>query len=166
VVADEGEPAAWQADPVLTHAVDVLGQRPLTPQQAIHKLEPGLCKALLDRLCSRGQIQRRTDRLLGFIPLMVWPTLDRDTKNVLRQPLQRALQDAQPPGHHALALISLLHVVHALPLQCPGWRPCVVNERAVEIREQHTDRAWPADSVRQAICDSYTSTYTGGYLIP
>ncbi|MET8878174.1 GPP34 family phosphoprotein [Nocardia sp. NPDC004604] len=165
-VLDESEHARWQADPLLVHAVELLRQRPLTPKQAIHKLEPGLRTTLLDRLCSRRQILRRSDRLLGFIPITVWPTIDRDTKNALRQPLQRSLLDAQRPGHRTLALISLLHVVHALPEQCPGWRRSVINERAMKISEQYTGSTWPADSVRQAICDSYASTYTGGYLIP
>ncbi|WP_051182823.1 GOLPH3/VPS74 family protein [Nocardia vinacea] len=166
LVLDERESGTWQADPVLVRAVELLRQRPLTPKQAIHKLEPGLRKTLLDRLCSRRQILRQSDRLLGFIPITVWPTIDRDTKNALRQPLQHALLDAQRPRHRTLALISLLHVVHALPQQCPGWRASVINKHAEEIREQYTGSAWPADSVRQAICDSYASTFTGRYRIP
>lgn len=72
------------------------------------------------------------------------PTIDRATKTALRQPLRRVLRDAQRPDHRTLASISLLHVVGALPAQCPGWRHRVIGERVEEVRQQYTDGAGPA----------------------
>ena len=166
VVPEDDKPGSRRADPVLAHSVELLRQRPLTPEQAIHKLGPGLHNTLLDRLCTRRRVFRQSSRLLGFIPTSTWPTVDRDAKNGLRQPLRRVLLDAHRPDRRTLALISLLHVVDALPEQCPGWRRRVIDERAMQIRERYTDSTWTTEAVRQAICDSYVGTYTGCYLIP
>ncbi|MFI7664477.1 GPP34 family phosphoprotein [Nocardia sp. NPDC049526] len=166
VVPEADKPGSPRADPVLAHSVELLRQRPFTPEQAIHKLGPGLHNTLLDRLCSRRRVFRQSSRLLGLIPIITWPTIDRDAKNALRQPLRRVLLDAHQPDRRTLALISLLHLVHALPEQCPGWRRRVIDERAMKIREQYTDSTWTVEAVQQAICDRYADTYTGCYLIP
>jgi hypothetical protein len=160
------EPVPPRADPLLAHAVELLRHRNLTPKQAIHKLEPGLRNTLSDRLCSHRRVTRQSSRLLGFIPTTVWPTIDRNAKNMLRQPLRRVLLDAHQPDHHTLTLITLLHIIDALPAQCSGWQRRVIDERAVRIREQYTESTWTTEPVRQAICDSNARTYTGGYLIP
>ncbi|MGY4103876.1 GOLPH3/VPS74 family protein [Nocardia sp. R16R-3T] len=159
----EHDPDPSAADPIITHAAKSL-RRPHTPKQAIQKLAPRLHRTILDRLCETGRVHRQSARILGFIPITVWPTIDHTTKTRLRQPLQRVVLDAQHPDHHTLALISLLHVVGALPAQCSGWRHRIIDERAEEIRQQHADSESTSESVRQAICDSYASTYTGGGL--
>ncbi|WP_442943350.1 GPP34 family phosphoprotein [Nocardia sp. NBC_00565] len=51
----------------------------------------------MDLLCASGLVHRQSTLLLGLFSITVWPTIDRNAKDALRQPLRQVLLDRHRP---------------------------------------------------------------------
>lgn len=125
-------------------------QRTVSPRRLREKT---LCA-----LHATHRVRPRRTRLGGVISRTTWPTTDLLGKQDLRCSLRRALFDAQPSDHATRALITILHGVDALAIQCPRWSHRETNYWARRFVAQHADCTHLAESLahieREALADS------------
>ncbi|MGK2882109.1 MAG: GOLPH3/VPS74 family protein [Mycobacterium sp.] len=122
-------------DPVLYPALQLLSERPLTPEAALTRLRRHTEPALLAHLEHTGQVRRIRLRTKRINRPYAWPLTDRVKVTEVRAAMMAALFDRQCPQANTAAVITLLHAVDGLgsllSLNDRGWR--WVHTRASEI---------------------------------
>lgn len=122
-------------DALLSSALGVISDRPLTPKAAMSRLRRDTQPALLNQLESTGQVRRIRLRTKRISRPSAWPLTDRTRVNTVRSEMLAALFDRHCPKPNTAAVISLLHAVDGLgsllSLNDRGWR--WVHTRASEI---------------------------------
>ncbi len=113
-------------------------------------------------LHSTHRVRRISIRLGGVIPYAAWPTVDLSGKRAVRDRLERALFDAQPPDDATRAQIAILHTVDALGAQCPQWSHRETAYWARQFITQHDDCAQLAESLRRLDREALADTLSFG----
>lgn len=142
--------AAPLADPLLDEALATVAARPRSSQDLVARLGKGVRARLLERLESRGVIERRSDTVLGLFPRTRWPATDSRPEQAVRDRLHEVLVVGVTPDERSGALVALLLAVDKAHSVLPGLDSR--ERRAVKTRAQTVaEGAWAADAVRSAV---------------
>ena len=136
-------------EPLLDEALSRVAEKPRTAQDLVTRLGKGTKDVLLERLASRGLVERRDGKVLGLFPHTTWPARDVRREESVRSLLQGALVQGLTPDARTSALVALLVAIdHAHKVVDGGDLPVrTVKDRAREI----ADGAWAAKAVRDAV---------------
>jgi hypothetical protein len=132
-------------DPLLDAALARL-DKPVKAQKAVERLARGTRTLALERLVERGLVRRERSRLLGVLPVTIWPPVDAGPRAELRGRVAAVLLDGAQPDQHLTMLISLVHAVKAEHKIVDGARR-KLRARAAEV----TEGEWVGKAVRKAI---------------
>lgn len=144
-------PAAGAAptDPELTAALALVAQKQRNAQELVVRLGKGARERLLDRLVTRGMLERREGRVLGVFPRTTWPAADVAHERQVRDRLQAVLVTGLDPDPRTAAVVALLNAVGQAQHQVDraGLSVGDLRRRAKAVAEG----AWAADAVRDAV---------------
>ena len=99
-------------DDVLDEALRrIAARRSARAQVVLSTIAKGVRGRLLERLAGQGVLRSERRKLLGIVPVRVWPAVDVRHTEELTRGLRHVLVDQRPPTPHEAALISLLHTV-------------------------------------------------------
>jgi hypothetical protein len=142
-------PGAVPADPVLVDALATVAEKDRSAQDLVNRLGKGLAETLGTRLVGRGILERRDERVLGFIPRTRWPALDASHEEGVRRQLTAVLVEGAQPEPRVGALVALLHAVDLAhkTVAHEGISNRDIRKRAKEIAQGD----WAAKAVRDAI---------------
>ena len=143
-------------EPMLDHALEVVAQKPRPAQDVVNRLGKGAKEQLLERLCDRGVLQRREDRVLGIFPRTTWPAADSTHEAEVRRQLDGVLLQGLTPDGRTAALIALLSAVDQVHkvVRADGVPHRQVKARAKEI----ADGAWAAKAVKDSVAAAQAAT--------
>lgn len=136
-------------EPMLDQALSMTADKPRSAQDLVDRLGKGTKEQLLDRLSSRGILERHEDRVLGLFPRTTWPAIDSRHEESVRTLLEGALLQGLTPDARTSALIALLSAIDQAHKvvghdDVPAKQ---VKERAKDI----ADGAWAAKAVKDAV---------------
>ncbi|MDQ1689241.1 MAG: hypothetical protein QOK42_2216 [Frankiaceae bacterium] len=133
-------------DALLDDALARLAGTPVQAQKAVERLARRTRGPVFDRLVERGLVRRDRSRLLGLLPVTIWPAADGGPAKELRGRVAAVLRDGAGPDRRLVLLISLLHAVKAEHKIVSGSRR-EVRARADEVAEGD----WAGPAVRKAV---------------
>jgi hypothetical protein len=142
-------PGATAEDPLLAAALATVAERPRSAQELTTRIGKGVREQLLERLVSRGVLERREGRVLGLFPHTTWPATDVGHERAVRQRLQDVLVAGIDPDPRTGALVALLQAVDQAHRQVDRGALSAgeVKKRAKQVSES----AWAAKAVRDAV---------------
>jgi hypothetical protein len=126
--------------------------KPMRAQKAVERLARSARTPALERLVERGRVRREKARLLGLLPVTVWPAVDPGPVRQLRERVAAVLRGGERPDQQLALLISLLHAVKAEHKIVDGPRR-QLRARAAEV----ANGDWAGDAVRKAVQAVQTS---------
>lgn len=147
--------ASPTGDEVLDRVLASLGGEPRRPIAAVHRTKLGLRRQLYQRLVDRGVLVHRTGRVLGFVPVDLWPARDATGE----EPFVRRLASwwTSPTYREATvddACASATALLDAIRAIRPVARRLgllgqlrSIQRTAAQVREA----SWPATAVHQIV---------------
>ena len=146
-------------DPVLREAMDLLSEKERTAQDLVSRLGKKRREPLLERLESKGILERREDKALGLFPRTRWPAVNSHHEAEVRRQLGDALIRGVQPGERIAALIALLSALDLAQkvVDREGLSAGDVKRRAKAIAEGD----WAAKAVRDAVAAAQAAITAG-----
>lgn len=147
--------ASPTGDAVLDEALGVLQATPRPPIGAIHRIKGTIRPHLYQRLQERGVLDHRRGRVLGFVPIDLWPARDSTTVQPYADCLRRWWTSApyrEATGDEECASASaLLAATNALGpvLRRAGLSAQVRAVRRTALRSR--EASWAATAVQQIV---------------
>lgn len=147
--------ASPTGDEVLDRVLAALEGTQRRPIGAVHRIKSGIRRSLYERLQARGVLMHRTGRVLGFVPIDLWPArdarshdpFDRRLVNWWTSPTYReATEDAECAS--ATALLSAIGAVGPVARRAGlAERTRGIQRTAAQVRET----SWVATAVHQIV---------------
>jgi len=150
---------AVPSEPVLLEAMRVVAEKELSAQDLVSRLGKKRRDPLLERLESKGILQRHQDKALGLFPRTRWPAVDSSHEADVRRQLGDALVRGVQPAERIAALIALLSalgIVHTV-VDREGHSAGELKKRAKTISEGD----WAAKAVRDAVAAAQAAITAG-----
>jgi len=147
------------SDPVLVEALGTVSEQERTAQDLVARLGKKRRDPLLERLESKGILERREDKALGLFPRTRWPAVESSHEADVRRQLGDALVRGVQPGERIAALIALLSALglaHKV-VDREGRSAGEVKKRAKAIAEGD----WAAKAVRDAVAAAQAAITAG-----
>jgi len=147
------------SDPVLQEAMDLVSEKERSAQDLVSRLGKKRREPLLERLESKGILERREDKALGLFPRTRWPAVNSHHEAEVRRQLGDALIRGVQPGERIAALIALLFALdlaHKV-VDREGLSAGDVKKRAKTIAEGD----WAAKAVREAVAAAQAAITAG-----
>jgi hypothetical protein len=142
-------PGATAEDPLLAAALAEVAEKPRSAQDLTSRIGKGVRDQLLDRLVSRGLVERHETKVLGLFPHTTWPAADLGRERAVRQQLQAVLVSGLDPDPRTGALVALLASVDQAHRAVDRG---ALSSREVRKRaKQVSEGAWAAEAVRDAV---------------
>jgi len=141
--------APLPSDPLLVDALALVAEKERTAQDLVARLGKKRREPLLERLESKGILERCEDKAMGLFPRTRWPAVDSNHEAAVRRDLGDALIRGVQPADRVgalIALLSALDLAHKV-VDREGVPARDVKRRAKAL----ADGEWAAKAVRDSI---------------
>lgn len=152
-------PGAAFTDPVLVEAMALVSEKERTAQDLVARLGKKRRDPLLERLETKGILERHEDKVMGLFPRKRWPAVDSSHETDVRRQLADALiRGVQPEERTAalIAVLSALGLAHKV-VDREGLSAAEVKKRAKTIAEGD----WAAKAVKDAVAAAQAAIVAG-----
>lgn len=139
-------------DAILDQALERLARRPVRWRSTtIQVLRKNAKRLVLERLSERGLVEAREHRVLGLVPITVYPAVAPEYEQRLRSGLFAVLAKNEEPTVREACIIALLSAVNmadkVIAEDVSTVNRRAIRKRAKELRKVH----WAAEAAYQAI---------------
>lgn len=139
-------------DAILDQALERLARRPVRWRStAVQVLRKDAKRLVLERLVERGLVEAREHRVLGLVPVTVYPAVALEYEQGLRSGLFAVLAKDEEPTVREACIIALLSAVgmadKVIAEDVSTVNRRAIRKRAKEMRKLH----WAAETAYQLI---------------
>lgn len=139
-------------DALLDEALARLARRPVRwRSMAVQLLRKDVRRQVLERLVERGLVEARPHRVLGLVPVTLYPAVAPDHEQALRAGLFAVLAKGEEPTVREACVIALLSAV-GMADKVIAEDVSTVDRRAIRKRAKELRRAhWAAEAAYELI---------------